>query len=68
MQSINGRINSRAKSAGIALWSVTEQLTSDDRNLIEGEIKRAFNGFSHSSRLAAVLTAEILLRRYGAAL
>lgn len=69
MRSINCRINTRATSAGIALWSVKSRLDAGEIQLIENELKRAYTyNMPRSMRLASVLTAEILLRQHGAVL
>jgi len=67
-KSVNYRINKRATSAGLALWAVTSKVSTEDRELIERELTWAFDSECPSTRLASVLTAEIILRRYGAAL
>lgn len=68
-KSIDCRINRRATSAGIAFWSLRNRIPENDITLIDSELDRALHSNEpHSTKLASVLTAEIILRRYGAAL
>ena len=66
MQTLNERFASRIKSAQIALWSVSDKMDPEDLKTAESEIKRANESTVNSTRHASVLTAEILIRRYGA--